>query len=98
MQQQGWRLTGHSCGAARAVRVATIENVAASNAVGVQEAWLVGRDLVEVVRPVEVRSALADVANLGHEVTRKLALNGETPLVHGGVLDVGVEGADGGSE
>ena len=40
MQQQGWRLTGHSCGAARAVRVATIENVAASNAVGVQEAWL----------------------------------------------------------
>ena len=41
-----------------------------------------------------MRAALSNVADFGDEMFRKLSLNGQIPLVHRGILDVWIEGAN----
>src|SRR6267143_871967 len=44
-----------------------------------------------------MRAALSDVTDFRDEMLGKLALNGQVPLMHRGILDVWIKRADGGS-
>jgi len=58
---------------------------------GVEKPSSVNGNLVQIVGSVKVGSALPDVADFRNEMHRKLALDGQIPLVHRGVLDVWIE-------
>src|SRR5207248_5290051 len=87
-QQHGWRLTRHSHRATGPVWLTTQLPVFHGDIEITQESSSVNRNLVQVIRSVKVRSALPDVANFHNEMLRKLALNGQIPLVDRGILDV----------
>src|SRR5439155_2578719 len=90
-QQHGWRLTRHSHRATGPVWLTTQLPVFHGNIEITQESSSVNRNLVQVIRSVKVRSALSDVADFRNEMHQQLALNGQIPLMHRGILDVAIK-------
>src|SRR5258708_18939688 len=97
-EQHAWRLAGYTSGTARTVRLATLLAIFHSDVERVEEARSVNGDLVQVVRSVEMCSSLPNITDFRHQVHWKLTLNGEVPLVHGGVLEIGIERAHSGGD
>src|SRR5260370_24581864 len=83
-----------ACGASRSawpIRQAPQLPIRCGDVEITQEPRPVRGNLVQVIGPVEMRSALPDVADFRNEMFRKFALNSQILLMHRGYLDVLIE-------
>src|SRR5262249_5811451 len=93
-QQQRRSLARYARRATGPVALASGQEVGPRDVERIQESGLVDRALVQIVRAVQMRPALADISNLSDEMPGQFALYGQAPFMHGRVLDIRIESPD----